>query len=115
MQMGLRPPIHGTGHQIRDFVYVTDVAQAIILSAKSNKANGLSLNVASGKTHKVIDIVNTVNRLLKIDIKPTFTPPRPGDVYITKADISKIKKVIKYKPLINFKEGLTKTLQYYKG
>jgi nucleoside-diphosphate-sugar epimerase len=115
MQMGLRPPIHGTGHQIRDFVYVADVARAIILSAKSNKANGLALNVASGKTHQVIDIVSNINKLLKTDIKATFTPPRPGDVLITRADINKTKRIIKYKPLVSFEEGLSKTLQYYKG
>jgi UDP-glucose 4-epimerase len=115
MQMGLKPPIHGTGKQIRDFVYVADIAQAIILSVKCRKADGLAFNVASGKAHQVVDIVANINKLLKTNIKPTFTPPRPGDVFITKADISKIKKVIKYKPLINFKEGLNKTLQYYKG
>ena len=115
MQMGLRPPIYGTGKQVRDFVYVTDIAHAIILSAKCKQADGRALNVASGKNYQILDIVSNINKLLKTDIKPTFTPPRPGDVFIAKADISKTKRVIKYKPLTSFKEGLSKTLQYYKG
>jgi len=115
MQRALKPPIHGTGHQIRDFVYVTDIVQAILLSVKCKKADGLALNVASGKSYQVLDIVSNINKLLKTDIKATFTPPRPGDVFITKADINRIKRIIKYKPLNNFKEGLSKTLKYYKG
>jgi nucleoside-diphosphate-sugar epimerase len=115
MQKGQRPPIHGTGRQYRDFVYVADVVNAIMLSVKSKKANGLSLNVASGKTYRVIDIVKEMNKLINTDIKPDYTPPRPGDVFATKADISLIKKTVGYKPKVNFKEGLKKTLKYYKG
>ena len=110
---GLRPPIHGTGKQIRDFVYVTDIVQAILLSVKYKKADGLALNVALGKSYSILDIVANINKLLKANIEPAFTPPRLGDVFITKADINKIKRIIKYKPLVGFKEGLRKTLQYY--
>ena len=115
MQRGLRPPIHGTGKQVRDFVYATDVVQAILLSVKCKKANGLVLNVASGKSYRVLDIVANINKLLKTNFEPVFTPPRPADIFIARADINKIKKCIKYKPMVSFKEGLRKTLQYYKG
>jgi nucleoside-diphosphate-sugar epimerase len=115
MQKGQRPPIHGTGRQYRDFVYVADVVNAIMLSIKSKKADGYCLNVASGKTYRVIDIVKEINNQLKKQIKPDYTPPRPGDVFATKADINLIKKIIGYKPKVDFKEGLKRTLKYYKG
>ena len=114
MQMGLKPPIYGSGKQIRDFVYVTDIAKAIILSAKCKKADGLALNVASGKSYRVLDIVANINIFLKTDIKPSFMLPRRGDVFITRADINKTERIIKYKPLVNFKGGLKRTIEWFK-
>jgi UDP-glucose 4-epimerase len=46
-------------------------------------------------------------------IKPVFTPPRPGDVFRTLADISKAKEMLNYKPEVDFGEGLRKTVEYF--
>jgi len=72
-------------------------------------------NVANGKNQTVLDIVATVNKILGKDIKPKHLDKRAGDVYKTHADISKIQKKIGFKPLVNFEEGLRKTVEYWQA
>ena len=109
------PPIHGDGKQTRDFTYVENVVQANIKAATAPDIKCEVLNIACGKNYSVLDIVRYVNKILKKDIKPKFTPLRPGDVRDTLADIKKARKIIKFDPEIGFEEGLTKTIEYFKG
>lgn len=109
-----KPPIYGDGGQERDFVYVKDIVKAIKLSLNSNNANGEVFNVASGRSYTVNSITKTLNSLLKTNIEPCYKKTRPGDVYSTKASISKIERKIFYKSTTSFAEGIKKTLNYYK-
>ncbi len=94
----------GDGNQKRDFTYVSDVVDAIIKSAKS-KVNNQIFNIGSGKTV-------SVNNLIKlIGGKKIFIPKRPGEPNITFADISKIKKIINWKPKISIEVGMKKVLK----
>lgn len=115
MLQGKRPPIYGDGNQERDFVYVKDIVEAIKLSLNSNNANGEVFNVASGGSYTVNNIAKILNSILKTNIEPCYKKPRPGDVYYTKASISKIGKKIFYKPATSFIKGIRKTLNYYKN
>ncbi|MFC1599380.1 SDR family oxidoreductase, partial [Candidatus Omnitrophota bacterium] len=92
------PPVHGTGKQSRDFTYIDNVVQANLLAGKASKAAGLVFNVANGKDNTVLELVETINKILGTSISPTFTPPRAGDVFKTLADISKAKELLGYNP-----------------
>jgi UDP-glucose 4-epimerase len=92
------------GNQLRDFLYVSDVVDAIVRAAKS-KIYGEIFNVGSGCPVSVLDIVN----LLKG--KYVFIPKRPGEPDITHADIKKIKKYLQWKPKISIKKGINILLQ----
>ena len=94
----------GRGNQTRDFTYVTDVVQAMILAYKSNLKNEI-LNVGSGKTISV----NTIVKLL--GGKKIYIPKRPGEPDCTFANINKIKKLLKWKSKIDIKEGVNKLLK----
>ena len=107
------PPIHGDGLQSRDFTYVSNVVDANLLSAIKKEASGEVVNVAIGETYNLLQLVENLNKLIGKDIKPTFTPPRPGDVKYTWADISKAKKLLGFSPRVNFLEGLKKTVEWY--
>ena len=61
-----------------------------------------------------MELVETLNKIIGKNIKPRFLDPRPGDVFKTHADISKIQKKLGYKPLVNFENGLQKTVEYFK-
>jgi nucleoside-diphosphate-sugar epimerase len=113
MLQGRRPPIYGTGRQSRDFTYVSAVVQANIAAALKPGLKGEVFNVASGRDYSVLELVKILNQLLSKRIKPVFFSPRPGDVLRTLADISKSKRLLRFKPQIDFIRGLQLTIAYF--
>lgn len=89
----------GDGKQSRDFVYVTDVVNALIMAAKS-KVRDEVFNVGSGKAQNI----NYLVKLLGGEIK--YIPKRPGEPDKTLADISKIKKRLGWQPYVSFEKGV---------
>jgi nucleoside-diphosphate-sugar epimerase len=109
-----QPPVFGTGKQSRDFTYIDNVVQANILVATTPGIKHEVFNVATGKDNTVLQLVDILNKIIGKNLKPMFLPLRPGDVFRTYADISKIKKMIKFEPKISFEEGLKRTIEYFK-
>jgi len=108
------PPIHGDGLQSRDFTYIDNVVKATIQATLVTNLNGEVLNVACGKAYTVLDIVKYVNQILGKNIQPLFTPPRPGDVRHTLADVTKQEKILGIRAEIDFYEGLKRTVDYFR-
>lgn len=107
------PPIFGNGKQSRDFTFISNVVSANILAATTPGIKHEILNVANGRDNTVLNLVETLNRIMGKNIKPKFLDARAGDVFKTEADISKIKSRLNYKPLVSFEEGLEKTVAYF--
>ena len=95
--------IVGDGKQSRDFVHVTDVAQAFLAAAKSTFV-GRVYNVGTGNPQTV----NYLSNL--IEGKRVFIPNRPGEPKCSCASISRIKRELKWKPKIKFKNGIVEML-----
>lgn len=110
-----KPPIFGSGKQSRDFTYIDNVVEANILAATTADIKYEVLNVANGKDHTVLELVVRLNKIIQKNIKPEFLPIRPGDVFKTCADISKIKRLLKFSPKINFLEGLNRTVNWFQN
>jgi len=108
------PPIFGTGKQSRDFTYIENVISANILSATTPGIKHEVFNVANGKDNTVLELVGVLNRIIGKNIQPKLLPVRAGDVFKTRADISKIQQKLKYQPLVSFEEGLKHTVEYFK-
>ncbi len=89
----------GDGKQTRDFIFVTDVAEAFIQVAKSKLVYKI-FNVGSGKPQSI----NRLVELLQGDV--IHVPKRPGEPDCTFADISKIKKELGWQPKVSFKKGV---------
>jgi nucleoside-diphosphate-sugar epimerase len=113
MSEGKRPTVHGDGTQSRDFSYIDNVVLANILAATQGKITHEVFNVANGKEHSLLDMIKELNKIFKTEIKPTFLPKRQGDINRTIADISKAKKLINYKPKVEFTDGLAKTVDWF--
>ena len=94
----------GDGKQRRDFTYVSDVVDAIIQTAKHKKISGKILNVGSGKSVSINNIIKLLGG------KKIHIPKRPGEPDMTYADIKKIKKIIGWKPKISVEKGINKML-----
>ena len=103
------PIINGDGQQTRDFVYVGDVVQANILAMKSNVDHGF-FNIGTGSTITVLELANLIIDSFGLSLKPVHGPELPGDVKITKADISRAKKLLNWEPKTRIEEWLKSTI-----
>src|SRR3954467_10857718 len=93
---GISPTLYGDGEQTRDFCYIDNVVRANLLAANTKGLKGQVINVACGQRGSVNDIVRLANEMLGSDVKPTYAPPRVGDVRDSWADIGLAKQVIGY-------------------
>ena len=109
------PPIYGTGKQSRDFTYIDNVVSANVLSMTTPGLKHEVFNVANGSDHSVLELLEAINQIIGKDVKPEFCPPRAGDVFKTHANIARIMEKTGFKPLVNFKDGLEKTVEYFRG
>ena len=113
MLRGEQPPVHGDGKQSRDFTYIDNVVEANLTAASRESVSGEVFNVACGKAYSLLDLIRILNDILGKDIKPKFEDPRPGDVKHTLADITKMKRLLKIDPGVDFVLGLRKTVEYF--
>ena len=110
-----RPPtIYGDGEQSRDFSYIDNVVEANLLAARAKKTHGEVVNIACGEAVTVNAIIHTINELLGKNVRPIYVPSRPGDVKHSLADITAAKRLIGYKPVVLFREGLEKSIAWYR-
>jgi UDP-glucose 4-epimerase len=114
LKKNISPFIYGTGEQTRDFTYVDNVVNANLLAAEVPAAKGHVFNVASGQDYSVLDVYHGLAKIMgKTHIKPVFKKRRPSDPDKTNADISKTKKILGWRPTVNFEEGLKRTAQWF--
>ena len=102
------------GNQLRDFVYVDDVIDAILKSLTNKNAKGQIINIASGKPRKIRNIIEHVKKISKGGY------PQFGKIKLRKDEIPKLypniqkaEKTINWKPKISFKKGLKLTVKFY--
>ncbi len=112
MREGRRPSILGDGHQTRDFTYVDNVVAANLAALEADKPlAGTVLNVGTGRRISLRDLVGTINEVLGTNLEPEFLPAREGDVRHSQASLERIGSVLGYRPVVDFEEGLRRTLE----
>ena len=110
-------PVFGDGKILRDFLYVDDCVEAILLAAGSDAALGEVLNVGGGEPTTFREVAETLSSLTGAGWEyAPFSAERkaqePGDFY---SDISKIRRVLGWRPVTPLREGLVRTLDYYRA
>ncbi len=110
-----QPPIHGTGKQSRDFTYIDNVVEVNILAATTPGVQCEVFNVALGSDRTVLELVDILNKIMGKSIKPKFLSTRPGDVFRTLADVSKMNNLLCPKSKIDLETGLKKTLEWFQS
>jgi len=102
------------GTQLRDFIHVDDVVDAILKSLTNKNARGQIINIGSGKPRKIRDVIEDVKRISKGGY------PQYGKFKLRKFEISKLypnvkkaKSIINWSPKIPFQKGLKSTIKFY--
>ena len=106
---GETPWITGDGEQSRDFIYVDDVVELMILMSKC-KEHGESFNAGSGKAVSINELYWTIASIMDKNVKPTYVP-KVLEPDKTLADMSKVKRILNWKPKIDLVEGLQRTIE----
>jgi nucleoside-diphosphate-sugar epimerase len=108
-----KPVIFGDGEQTRDFLFVSNVVEANMLAVKADSSEGEVFNIGYGEETSINELTRKINEILKMNIRPAYDEPRPGDIKGSFADISRARKMLKYEPTVDFSEGLKRTIRWY--
>jgi UDP-glucose 4-epimerase len=103
------PIIYGDGLQTRDFIAVTDVARANRLALESGGCG--VLNVGSGTTVTLLDLIATISTHIGKPITPSHLPARPGDVRMSAASVDRAAVMLNFKANVDLEEGLRRLLK----
>jgi UDP-glucose 4-epimerase len=116
MLEGTRPTIFGSGEQGRDFTYIDNIVSANLLAcaAPAEKVAGKVFNAACGSQYTLKEIYRLLAKLIGFEQQPLYAPPRTGDILNSQADISSAAEAFGYEPLIGVKEGLERTVEWYR-
>ena len=106
IKQGLPLIIYGDGSQTRDFVYVRDVVEAVLLALGNRKAEGEVFNVGTGRATSIQELAETMLSLTGAKLGIVKAPARQGDIKESYADISKANRLLAYKPKFLLKDGL---------
>ncbi len=112
---GTRPVIYGDGEQTRDFTFVSNVVDGVILAAETPGVGGEVFNVATNGRISLNQLLATLKKIFNSDVEPIYKEGRKGDVRDSQADITKAERLLGYKPTVGLEEGLRRTVEWYKS
>lgn len=106
----LSPIIYGDGSQVRDFIFLEDVVNAILLAAASEKigqsSHNRAINLGTGRATRIKDLAQNMTNIFSLDIEPVFADYRKGDIIKSVADISRLITIIGYVPCYDMETTL---------
>jgi nucleoside-diphosphate-sugar epimerase len=109
--------IHGDGEQSRDFTFIENVVHGNLLAAlaPAEKVSGKMMNLATGSRSTLNRTFEILRELTGYTGRPTYGPSRAGDIRDSLADIGRAKELLGYEPKVDFREGLRRTVEWYKA
>ncbi|HUB01332.1 MAG TPA: SDR family oxidoreductase [Terriglobales bacterium] len=116
MLRGEQPTIFGDGETSRDFTYIDNAVSANLLACQAPAAEcaGRVFNCATGHRVTLNQTFEAMKKLTGYTGSAKYAPERQGDIKHSLADISEAEKHLGYKVLVNFEEGLRRTVEWYK-
>lgn len=109
------PVVFGDGEQSRDFTYIDNVIEANLLAAEAIGVSGKIFNVACGQQISLNELLKGLAGIIGTEVKAFHREQRPGDVKHSLADISRAKEQLGYRPVVEFSEGLRRTVEHHQG
>lgn len=117
MLAGEQPTINGDGEQSRDFTFIENVVHANLLAAHApaEQVSGKVMNAATGSRYTLNETFRLLCDLTGYSGKANYGPARAGDIRDSLADIGLAEQLLGYKPQIDFREGLRRTVEWYRA
>ena len=111
---GQRPQIHGDGDWSQDFVYITDVVDAVRRCADCPDAKGQALNICSGKVTTINQVAKGVLEAVgRPDLEPEHLPSRPHEVEPIWGDNTRARELLDWEPKVPVDKGLVEFVKWY--
>lgn len=116
MLQGKQPSIYGDGEQSRDYTFVDNVVRANVLAsqAPAERIAGRTFNVATGVRYSLNEVFQILKDITGFSGEARYDAQRVGDVKHSLADISAAREALGYAPIVEFKEGLRRTVAWYR-
>lgn len=110
-----RPTIYWDGEQTRDFIYVDDIVNALILSLDNKGANRETMILGSGKETSINELYKLVCDALWVHIEPIREPKKLGDIRRMRYKCEKAERILGWKAQTSLEEGIRKILESDEG
>jgi UDP-glucose 4-epimerase len=109
--------IYGDGEQSRDFTYIDNVVHGNLLAADApaEKVSGRMMNLATGSSSTLNETFEILRDLTGYRGLPAYEPVRAGDIRDSLADIRLAEELLGYAPIVDFREGLLRTIEWYRS
>jgi UDP-glucose 4-epimerase len=117
LSAGRPPVVHGDGLQSRDFTYVSDAVEANLAAAAAapDRCSGRVYNVAGGAEHTLLDLLRVLGNIFRVEARPEFADPRPGDVRHSRADPEAAATDLDFRCRVGLEDGLRRTVEWVRA
>jgi len=110
---GDRIDIWGDGSVVRDFVYIADVVDALLLAAETDSRHRI-FNIGSGRGRSLLEVIAAMEEAIHQPLAINWLPGRPSDVPVSVLAIDRAKEALGWEPKIGFAEGLQRTISWWR-
>ena len=111
---GGTPVVFGDGRQSRDFTFVANVVDGNLRGLTARGLKGQTVNLATGNRVTLNELLKAMAREAGVKPRAERQPPRAGDIKHSLADIKQARKLLGYRPRVDFAEGLHETVEWYR-
>jgi nucleoside-diphosphate-sugar epimerase len=106
-------PVNGDGGQTRDFTFVSDVVEGVMLASEAKGAAGKVYNLAGGSPVSVLEMAKTLAKVAGVEARLEHRPPRAGDIRHSYADATAAGRDFGLRARVGLEEGLRRTWAWY--
>jgi UDP-glucuronate 4-epimerase len=104
--------IFGDGSQIRDFTYISDIIDGLVLATEIKQSSGEIFNLGCSNPIQLNQLIDKIYEIADRPKDVQYLEKQKGDVEITHSKIDKARKILRFDPKINIDEGLKKTYEW---
>jgi nucleoside-diphosphate-sugar epimerase len=113
--LGSKPfPLYGSGEQVRDFTYVSDVVDATVAASEASLEPGSVINITGGTGASMLEVISIVEELTGNRLSLLDQASQAGDVGRTGGSTDRARSLLGWKPKVRLRDGLERQLRWHR-